>query len=216
MKGTFRGALFDLDGTLLNSEPYYTEFWNEIAAKFRPDITDLPDKCRGITPAVSIARFFPNEEDRITIARLLSEGEKNMTINLFPGSMDYIRDLKSHGIKCALVTSSDQPKIKRLFSKLPEFRNLFDYVITSEEFGRPKPAPDCFLKAAANLGIPADECIAYEDSIAGLKAATDAGAFTIGMITTNPLEVMAPICNYPLSAFPGFTYEDTLSIFTNS
>lgn len=82
---------------------------------------------------------------------------------------------------------------------------LFDAILTSEDFERSKPDPDCYLKAAQRLETQIDECLVFEDSVNGLRSGRAAGMKVVGLLTTNPLEVVAPLSDLQLTDYAGVT-----------
>jgi beta-phosphoglucomutase-like phosphatase (HAD superfamily) len=74
----------------------------------------------------------------------------------------------------------------------PEFKELFDAILTSEDFERSKPDPDCYLKAAKRLKASYKDCVVFEDSFNGLKSGRAAGMYVVGLATTNPAEAISP------------------------
>jgi HAD superfamily hydrolase (TIGR01509 family) len=91
--------------------------------------------------------------------------------------------------------------MQAVYQAHPEFRDLFDAILTSEDFERSKPDPDCYLKAAARLGVNADDCVVFEDSFNGLKSGRAAGMFVYGLATTNSAEAIAPLCDKVLKDY---------------
>ena len=89
------------------------------------------------------------------------------------------------------------------------FRELFDEILTSEDFSRSKPDPDCYLKAAARLGAESDECVVFEDSFNGLKSGRAAGMAVVGLATTNSAESIAPYSDIQMA---DYTEVDTASL----
>ena len=77
----------------------------------------------------------------------------------------------------------------------PEFSQLFDAILTSEDFERSKPDPDCYLKAAQRLGVAIDNCVVFEDSFNGLKSGRAAGMYVVGLATTNSADAIRPYCD---------------------
>ena len=77
----------------------------------------------------------------------------------------------------------------------PEFKSLFDAILTSEDFERSKPDPDCYLKAAERFGLGPEDCVVFEDSFNGLKSGRAAGMRVVGLATTNPAESIRPLCD---------------------
>ena len=100
--------------------------------------------------------------------------------------------LHQHGVRTAVVTSSNIPKMESVYRYQPVFKSLFDVIMTSEDFERSKPDPDCYLKAAARLGAATDECIVFEDSFNGLRSGRAAQMKVVGLATTNSAEAIAP------------------------
>ncbi len=88
---------------------------------------------------------------------------------------------------------------------MPEFDRLFDRVLTSEDFSRSKPAPDCYLLGAKVFGAELDECVVFEDAFNGLQAGMDSGIFTIGLATYNSEDAIKDKCHYVIKNFEGMT-----------
>ena len=107
----------------------------------------------------------------------------------------YIKALRAQGVKTAVVTSSNQPKMEAVYQHHPEFKTLFDAILTSEDFERSKPDPDCYLKAAERFGVAPEDCVVFEDSFNGLKSGRAAGMHVVGLATTNPAEAIRPLCD---------------------
>lgn len=203
----FRVALFDLDGTLIDTEGQYTRIWGEIARKYRPDVPDLEYLIKGTTLVQIFDRYFPDEDMRRGVKEMLDAGEEGMKYEFFPGALDFIADLKAHGVKCAIVTSSNQKKMENVKKAIPNFYELFDKVLTSEDFTASKPAPDCYLLGAKVFGAEIGECVVFEDAFTGLQAGMSSGIFTVGLATCNSVEAIKDKCNYVLEGFEGVTYK---------
>jgi beta-phosphoglucomutase-like phosphatase (HAD superfamily) len=92
----------------------------------------------------------------------------------------------------------------------PAFKSLFDAILTSEDFERSKPDPDCYLKAAERLGVKKDECIVFEDSFNGLRSGRAAGMKVVGLATTNSAESISGLSDIQIDNYVGTNYE-TLS-----
>ena len=98
---------------------------------------------------------------------------------------------------------------------VPVLLGYFDRVLTSEDFAKSKPDPDCYLKGAACFGAQPSECVGLEDSFNGLKAVRASGAFTLGLSTTNSAESIAPYSDYVIPDYEGFTFADLVKIVDN-
>lgn len=200
MENKFKAALFDLDGTLLDSEPQYTEFWSAMGRRYRPDLPDFNSLIKGTT-LIQIFDLYIPEEYREEITEQLDVWEAQMHYELMPGAEEYITRLHSKGVKTALVTSSNEKKMRQVRRTLPQFDSLFDVVLTSEDFTRSKPFPDCYLKAAEVLDVQPCDCIVFEDAFSGLQAARSAGMYVVGLATTNSREAIESKCDRIINSF---------------
>jgi len=207
-----KAALFDLDGTLFDTEDQYTVFWGKIARHYRPDVPQLEQLIKGTTLTQIYNRFFPDPQIQADITHGLDQWETQMKYEFIPGALTFLRDLRHHGVKCAVVTSSNQKKMDSVRRQMPEFDRLFDRVLTSEDFTASKPAPDCYLTAARLLEASIEECVVFEDAFTGLQAGMSAGIFTVGLTTNNPAEAIRDKCNYVISDFTDMSYNKIIML----
>ena len=199
----FKAALFDLDGVVFDTEPQYTVFWGQQCREYHPEHPGLEQEIKGQTLVQIYDAWFsgPLESEQAVITERLNRFEQQMHYDYLDGFTDYMMALRQQGVKTAVVTSSNQPKMQAVYQAHPEFRDLFDAILTSEDFERSKPDPDCYLKAAARLGVNADDCVVFEDSFNGLKSGRAAGMFVYGLATTNSAEAIAPLCDKVLKDY---------------
>lgn len=204
----FKAALFDLDGTLVDSEGQYTIFWGEMGRKYRPDVPDLAYRIKGTTLVNILSTYFPDPALQEHICGLLLEYERQMRFPLIDGAEQFVADLKANGVKCAIVTSSDQDKMKNVWRALMAFLGTFDAILTSEDFSASKPDPDCYLRAAERVGEDICNCVVFEDALTGLAAGMNAGMFTVGLATGNPREKIIDKCSHVIGNYIGVGYDD--------
>ncbi len=209
---TFKVALFDLDGTLFDTEGQYSVFWGEMGRRFRPDIPDFDQVIKGTTLKQIYERYFPSAEVQAAITPLLEAYESQMQFQFFAGAREFIEDIRHHGVKCAVVTSSDQKKMSNVYRSMPEFTSLFDRILTAEDFAASKPSPDCYLRGAAVFGADLSECVVFEDAYTGLEAGMSSGIFTIGIASGHTKEEIVDKCHYVLPSFEHVTYHDILKV----
>ena len=182
-------ALFDLDGVILDTEGSYTAFWDDYGSRHFSE-KDFGLKIKGQTLVKILADYFPDENERKSITDAINDFERKMSYPFVPGVENYIKSLKSNGIRTAVVTSSNLPKMENVYRCHPGFREMFDMILTSEDFSESKPSPYCYLKAMRLFGAGPEDCVVFEDSLAGLQSARASGAFVTALTTTNPEEVV--------------------------
>jgi HAD superfamily hydrolase (TIGR01509 family) len=196
-KKNIKAALFDLDGVVFDTEPQYSVFWGAQCREFHPEHPGLEHEIKGQTLVQIYDAWFSGElaEKQPLITERLNKFEQQMDYIYVPGFEEYISQLRGKGVKTAVVTSSNQPKMEAVYQSHPEFRSMFDAILTSEDFERSKPDPDCYLKAAQRLGVEVGDCVVFEDSFNGLKSGRAAGMYVVGLSTTNPAEAIRPYCD---------------------
>ena len=182
-------ALFDLDGVILDTEGSYTAFWDDYGSRHFSE-KDFGLKIKGQTLVKILGDYFPEENERKAITDAINDFERKMSYPFVPGVENYIKSLKSNGIITAVVTSSNLLKMENVYRCHPGFREMFDMILTSEDFSESKPSPYCYLKAMRLFGAGPEDCVVFEDSLAGLQAARASGAFVTALTTTNPEEVV--------------------------
>lgn len=203
---TFRSALFDLDGTLIDTESQYSMFWRGIGERY-----GFPGgfamSIKGTTLTDIFDRYFPEPALRTEVTAALDKFESEMEYPLMPGVMEFLADIRSHGVRTAVVTSSNKAKMENVRRRLPGFLESFDAVLTSEDFPASKPDPACYRIAAECLGSPLQECIVFEDAPNGLRAGTAAGIFTICVGNAETGE--CPY-DYHIDGFSGLGHSDII------
>ncbi|MCX7017811.1 MAG: HAD family phosphatase [bacterium] len=192
-------VIFDNDGVLVDSEGYSLEAYR--AALKEQGVTIMREddmKYCGLTDAgiVNIVRQaygadIDLEQFSKRKGELYYEIAGSNEMHPFPGVRRLIEELRLAGIPCLLASSGSRKKIAFNLSRA-HIGDLFDIIISGEDFKRGKPAPDIFISAAERSGVKPACCAVIEDSINGLLAARDAGTFAIGVTNTFPRETLAP------------------------
>ncbi len=185
--------LWVMDGTLVDTEPYWMATEREIAAAHGVDWThedamflvgsDLIDSGRYIKQRLN------SEHSAEEIVELLNGGviEKvRQHIPWRPGARELLASLHQSGIPCALVTMSYTEFAQAVVSHLPE--EFFAAVITGDIVSVGKPHPEPYLTAAKALGVEPDKCVAIEDSNTGAKSAEAAGCRVLVIENHVPVE----------------------------
>jgi len=198
-------ALFDLDGVITDTESQYSLFWNRMG-KDHLGLEDFGMTIKGQTLVQIFDKYFEGRlKEQADIVTQLNEYERNMSYEYIPGVHEFMTGLKKAGVPIAIVTSSNEPKMKNVRNAHPELWDLADAILTSEHFSRSKPDPECFLKGMEVLGGTPEETYVFEDSLHGINAGRASGAHVIGLATTNTREIIEPLCDRVIDDFRGFS-----------
>ena len=209
-----KAALFDLDGVVFDTEPQYSIFWGSQCRLYHPEHPGLEHEIKGQTLTQIYDQWFsgPLLKEQPIITQRLNDYEAQMHYDYIDGFEQLIADLHAHGVKTAVVTSSNLPKMQAVYRYQPQFRQLFDAILTSEDFERSKPDPDCYLKAAARLGAQTDECIVFEDSFNGLRSGRAAQMAVVGLATTNPVDSIRELSDIQISDYRNMDFNQLSSL----
>ncbi|WP_062529523.1 HAD family hydrolase [Demequina rhizosphaerae] len=191
-KATLPAAvLWDMDGTLIDSEPYWIAAETELARKFgvgwtHEDGLQLVGNPLSVSAQIMIDRGVALDPDEV-ITYLL--GRVTAQVRQRTPWMDDARSLLdavvTAGIPCALVTMSYTMLAQAFVSRAPD---AFAVVVTGDQVTHGKPHPEPYLTAAERLGVDIADCVAIEDSPAGVGSAHASGAATIGVRRLVPIE----------------------------
>ena len=208
-----KAALFDLDGVVFDTEPQYTVFWGSQCRLYHPERPGLEHEIKGSTLTQIYDRWFsgPLASEQPVITQRLNLFEAQMSYEYIDGFEALIADLHAHGVRTAVVTSSNVPKMESVYRAQPAFCQLFDAILTSEDFEFSKPHPDCYLKAAARFGANPAECVVFEDSFNGLKSGRAAGMKVVGVATTNSVESIRPLSDIQITDYKLVDYQSLVS-----
>ncbi|MCI6160270.1 MAG: HAD family phosphatase [Prevotellaceae bacterium] len=203
-----KAALFDLDGVILDTESDYSTFWKSQFSLYYPEQPGLEQKIKGQTLSQIFNGYFSGnlEKERTVVTRRLHAFENQMKFNYVKGLKPFVADLRKCGVKTAVVTSSNMAKMGAVYAQIPDFKDLFDAILTSEDFEESKPSPDCYQKAAARLGKDKDECVVFEDSLNGIRSGNAAEMTVVGLSTTNPCDTIAPMCKFVIPDYLSLDY----------
>ncbi len=200
-------VLFDLDGVVLDTESQYTVLWNNIGKKYG-DVGEIGRLSKGQTLTHILDTYFKGQTElQKHIIEELYEFEQNMSYAPIPGVMEFMKQLKAASVPMAVVTSSNKAKMENVYRHYPDFKDIVGHVFTSESFTRSKPDPECFLMAMHALRGTPEDTVVFEDSVNGLKAARASGATVVGLVTSNPLEVVEPLSDYAINDFTSMSLD---------
>jgi beta-phosphoglucomutase len=192
------GAVFDLDGTVLDNMPFHIEAFNAFAERHGlPPLTLERRKWmdgkrnRDIFPGLFERELSPHEleamaDEKESLYRTLSKGR----LRPLQGLLRLLDLLEARGIPSAIATSAPLVNVDHTLREL-DFTHRFPVVARSDTVPRGKPFPDVFLEAARLLGVDPRACLAFEDAPAGIVAARDAGMLCVAIASSYPRDVLA-------------------------
>lgn len=191
---TFDAVLFDLDGTLCDSEPFIAAAAAE-ALRRRYGI---------VVPREDFEPFVGAGDDRFITGAAALHGvtadlavDKPLTyevyLELIPGSLQaiagahaFLAELRDAGRRLALATGSNRPKLAGNLAAIGIPASTFEAVVSAEQVTRRKPDPETFLLAAGQLGLPPARCLVVEDAANGVRAGRAAGCTVLGITSSQP------------------------------
>jgi len=179
-------VLFDMDGTLINSEPYWLIAETALMARYHHEWTDEDQAyCLGgplpkvgaymskLASAAEDANYFENE-----LVRLVAE-QFTLGLEFMPGAEELVHDLVEAQIPMALVSASPRLLVDSAINLLPS--GTFITSVSNQDVKVSKPDPESYLKAAAYLGVDISRCLVLEDSRTGIDAGLASGAVVLGI-----------------------------------
>ena len=180
-------VLWDMDGTLVDSEHYWSISQNRLANQYGAIWTDEDEKSvigSSLYDSSDLIKQKFGIEDKSVqeiIDHLTDEviDQLRQVLPWRPGALELLLELKQAGIKTALVTMSMRRMALAVAESIPF--PAFDVVIAGDDVRYGKPHPEPYLTAAEKLGVAPSDCLAFEDSITGLNSAAAAGTHAIGV-----------------------------------
>lgn len=212
------GAVFDMDGLLLDTERVVNEAWDEAAR--RTGFTDVEHAklaCLGLNEASTRQFFLETYGEAFdyqtfrTLTRQLAHEVLDLHVPVKEGAAHILKLLAEKGIPCAVASSTREVTVRDQLNRaglLP----YFTAVITGDMVTNGKPHPEIYLKACAALGKEPSECLAFEDSVNGLRSAYSAGMHTVHIPDQVPpdteTEVLSEWCFASLTDAAGILFSE--------
>jgi beta-phosphoglucomutase len=193
-----KGVLFDMDGVLVDSEEYISEAAMEMFREkgvitkkedFKP-FTGMGENryIGGVAQKYGVKS--PIDKMKARTYEIYGQIVKGK-LSPLPGSVEFISRCRKKGLKLALASSADRVKVETNLRESGIGKAPFQAIINGLDVINKKPAPDIYLKAAADLGLTPDECLVVEDAVSGVNAGKAAGCRCIAVTTSFKAEDLA-------------------------
>ncbi|HET6558578.1 MAG TPA: beta-phosphoglucomutase [Prolixibacteraceae bacterium] len=205
-------CIFDLDGVIVDTAKYHYIAWKALAQELGFDFTvEDNERLKGVSRMQSLEilleignRQFPQAEKLVMAekknALYVSYIEQMTPEEILPGVELFLQELKSRGIKIALGSAS---KNSPMILEQIHLSDMFDVVVDGNSITEAKPDPEVFLRGAQRLGVEPSQCVVFEDAIAGIQAARNAGMACVGIGEPETLALADTV----IPGFEGFTFD---------
>ncbi len=190
MLDNFKGALFDLDGVLVDTAKYHYLAWKRLAEQLGFEFTEADNerlkgvsRTRSLEIVLEVGGITLTEEEKLRLAeekneRYLQYIRRMDEAELLPGAKEYLHKLRARGIKIALGSAS---KNATFILDRVGIARLFDAIVDGTKVSRAKPDPEVFVVGCKELGLEPADCVVFEDAEAGVQAALAAGMRVVGI-----------------------------------
>jgi beta-phosphoglucomutase len=185
-----KACIFDLDGVIVDTAKYHYLAWKKLATMLNINFTEENnERLKGVSRMASldiileIGNMVLDEKMKEEYAAIKNKWyldyiNQMMPDEILPGSLEFISELKNAGIKVALGSAS---KNTPLILERLGIGKLFDAVADGNVVRNAKPDPEVFITAAKMLGVQPEDCVVFEDAVAGVEAALNAGMCCVGI-----------------------------------
>jgi beta-phosphoglucomutase len=191
----YRALLFDLDGTLAETDSLHLPTWVDVLGPYGIEVDErfYKDSLSGRSNSKIVQDLLPclsaEEGRKLADAKEASFRERAHELEPLPGLLDFMKEGKSRGISLALVTNAPEENVEAILLAL-ELKEFFDEVVLSDEVGPVKPDPAPYKAALDKLGISPEKALAFEDSTSGIASSVAAGIPTVGIASTQEPETL--------------------------
>ncbi|BAU67099.1 HAD-superfamily hydrolase, subfamily IA, variant 3 [Stanieria sp. NIES-3757] len=212
---TLKAILFDFNGVIINDEAIHQELINDIllGENLRPEESEYREICLGRSDRICLenilahrGRFVTDEYlDKLVATKSLAYQAKLTqleTLPIYPGLSDFLAQIQQQGLMIGLVTGALKAEVQLVLQRA-KLESYFSVIVAGDDIEQSKPEPDGYLLAVKlinqnypNLNLQPSECLAIEDTYAGIEAAKKAGIQVVGIANTHPLHMLQRKANW--------------------
>jgi HAD superfamily hydrolase (TIGR01509 family) len=189
----YRALLFDLDGTLAETDSLHLPTWVDALAPYGIEVDEefYKERISGRSTGEIVRDLLPDLTDEegtsIGDAKEASFRERATELEPLPGILDFVERGKRRGQRIALVTNAPKENVSAILPAL-KLQGFFETVVLADEVGAVKPDPAPYEAALEKTGVSAEEALAFEDSVSGIASSVAAGIPTVGIASTQDPE----------------------------
>jgi HAD superfamily hydrolase (TIGR01509 family) len=193
-----KGVLFDMDGVLVDSEPFICQAAMMMFAEL--GLTVTPEDFHpfvGMGENRYLGGVAQNHGVIVDIEKVKARTYEIYEIIVkgklspLPGTHEFIARCRKRGFRLALATSADRVKMEVNLREIGLSSDTFNYIVTGLDVENKKPFPDIYLKAAAEIGLDPEECLVVEDAVSGIKAGKSAGCRCLAVTSSFDAKVLS-------------------------
>jgi HAD superfamily hydrolase (TIGR01509 family) len=191
----YRALLFDLDGTLAETDSLHLPTWVDVLEPYGVQVDEdfYRQSISGRNTSEIIRDLLPelsDEENRsVGEAKEARFRERATELEPLPGLLDFVAWGRERGMSIVLVTNAPEENVQAILLAL-KLRDYFDTVVLADEVEAVKPDPAPYRTALKKLGISAEEALAFEDSVSGISSSVAAGIPTVGITSSQVPETL--------------------------
>lgn len=203
-------AIFDMDGVIVDTNPHHRIAWRNYYARYGKQLSDADfvQYVSGRHNDAILTHLFAGQPLSADDARRLAYEKEALFRELYqpviqpvPGLVPFLERLKAAGIRTAVATSAPVENLDFVVDAL-SLRPYFDVLLDESQVSRPKPDPEIYRKAMTLLDVAPAGSVVFEDSVTGIRAAKGAGAYVVGVATTESFDTLRPLVD---DVIPDFT-----------
>jgi beta-phosphoglucomutase len=228
-----KAILFDFNGVVINDEPIHKELIDEIllSENLRPVAGEFQEYCLGRSDRAGLSNILASRGRMVTddyINKLIETKAKayrqkmaNLeTLPIYPGLTDILSRIQTKNLQIGLVTGALRSEVQLILERAG-IASYFSVIVAGDDIKASKPQPDGYLLAVErfnrldfNLQLQPANCLAIEDTPAGIKAAKTAGMAVVGIANTYPFHMMQRQANWAIDRFWDLDLERIEQVFS--